>query len=174
MRFLGLFYGFVVRALEWLVTAIMGILVVDVVWQVFTRYVLRDPSAWTDELAKMLLIWVALLSAAVGFRRSSHLGVEVLVERLRGRIRTAAEIFIYLTIVVFAVLMMLYGGWRLVSTTLAMGQASPALGVQMGYVYCALPLSGVFVVIFSLENIFKLFKGRGAGATTDREEAPVT
>ena len=40
--------------LEILLTVVMTILVLDVVWQVFTRYILKDPSSWTEELATFL------------------------------------------------------------------------------------------------------------------------
>ena len=64
------------RSLEVLVTVSMGVLVVDVVWQVFTRYVLRNPSDWTEELATFLMIWVGLLGASVALNRGAHLGLD--------------------------------------------------------------------------------------------------
>ena len=56
---------FLDKCLEVTVMVAVGILVLDVLWQVFTRKVLNDPSKWTEELAIFLLIWVALLGAAV-------------------------------------------------------------------------------------------------------------
>ena len=52
------------RFLEILLTVVMTILVLDVVWQVFTRYILKDPSSWTEELATFLMIWVGMLGAS--------------------------------------------------------------------------------------------------------------
>ena len=51
---------FIDKLLEKFVAAIMAILVVDVLWQVISRYVLSSPSSFTDELAGFLLIWVGL------------------------------------------------------------------------------------------------------------------
>ena len=62
-----------------------------VIWQVFTRFVLRDPSSWTEELAIFLLIWIGLLGSAYALRRKAHLGVDVLTNRLSGRTVTCAE-----------------------------------------------------------------------------------
>ena len=64
------------RSLEVLVTVSMLVLVVDVVWGVFSRYVLRAQSAWTEELATYLMIWVGLLGASVALNRGSHLGID--------------------------------------------------------------------------------------------------
>jgi TRAP-type C4-dicarboxylate transport system permease small subunit len=142
-----------VRSLEIMVMIITAALVLDVVWQVFTRFVLKSPSTWTEELATMLIIWVSLLGASVGFVRKSHLGVDYFVNKLPDKPRTAVEIMAYLLIGLFAIGVLMYGGYQLVTRTMAYGQPSPALGVQMGYVYMALPISGFFVLFFSIEII---------------------
>lgn len=52
------------RSLEYVLMALLSVLVIDVLWQVASRYVLTAPSSMTDELAGYLLIWVGLLGAA--------------------------------------------------------------------------------------------------------------
>jgi TRAP-type C4-dicarboxylate transport system permease small subunit len=63
-----------VRLLEWIVIVVVAALVLDVLWGVFSRFVLRSPSRWTEEVATILLIWVSLLGAAVAFGRNEHWG----------------------------------------------------------------------------------------------------
>ncbi len=135
--------------LEILVMVVVGILVLDVLWQVFSRYVLRNPSKWTEELAIFLLIWVALLGAAVATGRGAHLGIDYFVQKLPRRDQIGVEIFIFLCIVLFAFFVMIVGGAELVRMTLRLQQKSPALGVQMGYVYLAVPISGFFMLLYS-------------------------
>jgi len=139
-----------VRLLEWAVIVLMGGLVLDVLWQVASRYVLRSPSSWTDELATLLIIWVALLGASVAFIRKGHLGVDYFVGKLPPRPRMWIEVCVYLSIALFAFAVLLIGGIKLVGLTLLTGQVSPALGVKMGHVYLALPLSGLFILIFAV------------------------
>lgn len=152
--------AWLVKSLELTVMLVTGFLVVDVVWGVFTRYVLQNASSWTEELARMLLIWVALLGASIAFIRKSHLGVDYFVGKLREKWRIISELVVYLLIAVFAAVVLLYGGYRLVALTLTTSQPSPALNIQWGHVYLALPISGFFIVIFSIEmmieNIYKL------------------
>lgn len=140
---------FLDRCLEILVMTVMGVLVVDVLWQVFSRYVLRAPSKWTEELAIFLLIWAALLGAAVATGRGAHLGIDYFVQKLPPRDRLGVEIFGFLCIVLFAFFVMIVGGTELVRITLRLQQKSPALGVQMGYVYLAVPISGFFMLLYS-------------------------
>jgi TRAP-type C4-dicarboxylate transport system permease small subunit len=159
---MGMLGGVILKLKQWLIKSleltvilVTGFLVVDVVWGVFTRYVLRNPSSWTEELARMLLIWVALLGAGIGFIRKSHLGVDYFVNKLSDKYRTIGELMVYLLIAGFAGLVLIYGGYRLVSLTLTTSQPSPALNIEWGYVYLALPISGFFIVIFSVETFIE-------------------
>lgn len=145
-----------IRSLELTVIIVVGVLVIDVVWQVINRFlhkygVINKPSRWTEELATMLLIWVSLLGASVGFIRKAHLGVDYFVGKLKGRLKVLIEFLVYLLIIVFAGIILIYGGYTIVSKTLAEGQLSPAMQIEMGHVYLALPISGFFIVIFALE-----------------------
>jgi TRAP-type C4-dicarboxylate transport system permease small subunit len=138
------------RSLEVLIMVVMAALTVDVLWQVFTRFVLKNPSTWTEELAIFLLIWVALLGAAVALNRGAHLGIDYLVNKLSIRNRIYTEVFVFLCVSLFSLCVMIIGGTSLVISTLKLGQISPALGVEIGYVYLAIPISGFFLVLYSV------------------------
>jgi TRAP-type C4-dicarboxylate transport system permease small subunit len=150
------------RSLEILVMTVMAVLTVDVLWQVFTRFILKNPSTWTEELAIFLLIWVSLLGAAVALGRGAHLGIDYFVGKLSRRKRLYTEIFVFLCIALFSLCVMIIGGIDLVISTLKLGQVSPALGVKIGYVYLAIPISGFFLVLYSViglvERLVELFK----------------
>lgn len=132
---------------------VMAALVIDVVWQVFTRYVLGHQSSWTEELATMLLMWGALLGACVAFARGTHLGFDFFVKKLDAPSQQAVEKYVHAVTALFGGILT-FGGYELVAGTLATNQISPALGVRMGYVYLALPISGVFVLLLSLQRTF--------------------
>ncbi|MBP7052037.1 MAG: TRAP transporter small permease [Phycisphaerae bacterium] len=148
------------RLLEGLVIVVMAVLVLDVLWQVFTRLVLKDPSTWTEELAIFMLIWVSLLGAAVALGRGAHLGIDYFVGKLPERVRVATEVFVFLSIAVFSLLVMIVGGIDLVASNLELGQVSPVLHVNMGYVYLPVPISGFFLTLYAviglLERLQKL------------------
>ena len=137
-------------ALEWLVMVVVGVLVLDVLWQVFTRKVLNNPSKWTEELAIFLLIWVSLLGAAVALNKGAHLGIDYFTNKLEIRKRVITEIFVFAVVALFALYVMVIGGYDLVATTLRMDQRSPVWGIPMGYVYLAVPISGVFMTFYAV------------------------
>ena len=82
-----------VRAVEWMIIGMVALLTLDVLWGVFTRFVLGSGLAhkmlsgvipethlgqavYTDELACVLLVWISMLGAALAFGRKAHLGVD--------------------------------------------------------------------------------------------------
>lgn len=147
------------RILEFAVATVMAVLVVDVLWQVFTRFILRDPSSWTEELARYLLIWVGLLGAAYAAGRRMHLALDLLPNKLEGRRRMRLEVLIELVAFAFALFALVIGGARLVWVTLVLEQTSAALEIPIGYVYLVVPLSGLLIVYYSVEHIRSVVAG---------------
>lgn len=135
---------------------LMGILVVDVIWQVFTRYILQSPSTFTDELARFLLIWVSLLGAAYASGKKMHLAIDLLPNKLEGESRRKLDILINGLIIAFALSVMVLGGVLLVNFT--MHQPSPALNIPMGIVYTVVPLSGLLISYYKINEITTLLQ----------------
>lgn len=141
------------RSLGWLLVVLMGAAVLNVLWQVFTRWALQDPSSYTEELARYLLIWIGLLGAAYGVGQKLHLAIDILPASLSGRRQRALNVVIQLAVVAFSLAVMIAGGMRLVWLTLRFDQVSAALGIPLGYVYAVLPLSGVLIVFYAVCEI---------------------
>jgi TRAP-type C4-dicarboxylate transport system permease small subunit len=147
----------IVRGLEWFTIALFAALVLDVLWGVFSRYVpgIR-PSDWTEELAVYLLVWVSLFGAAITYRGYGHLGVDYFVAKLDPSAQRLVAILIEVATLVFAGFAFCYGGWRLVADTLGANQLTPVLQWKIGYLYSAVPLSGLFLCAFAIEHLLKL------------------
>jgi len=141
---------YVDQSIKWLLILLLIIMVLDVTWQVFTRFILRDPSSFTEELATFLLIWIGLLGSTYALREKAHLGIDVLTTRFSGKRKHWSEIFIYSVVIIFAVSVLIWGGLRLVNITLYLNQISAALRIKMGYVYLVLPITGILLIIYSL------------------------
>jgi TRAP-type C4-dicarboxylate transport system permease small subunit len=161
------------RILETGLTVAMAAMTIAVIWQVFTRFVIRQPSSWTEELAIFLLIWIGLLGSAVALRRKAHLGIDVLVNRFPPNYRHITAIFVYLCVIVFSVGVLTIGGSKMVAVVLMNRQISPALGIQMGYVYLALPISGLFITMYGVEFIVHEIKLLIEGGEETEKEVEV-
>lgn len=142
-------------ALFWLLVMLMALMTLNVLWQVASRYLLQSPSSFTDELARYLLMWVGLLGASYVSGKKMHMAIDLLPASLHGKKEKMLNAFINLVVAVFALLVMVWGGIRLVYITLSLEQLSPALNIPLGYVYFSLPLSGLLIVYYSLDNMLE-------------------
>jgi len=149
---------FVDKILEWALIVLVALNVLNVLWQVFTRFVLKNPSSFTEELARYLLIWIGLLGASYVAGRKMHLAIDVVVNRLSVRVRRLTEYFIEVSIFIFAFFVMVFGGIRLVTITLALNQISAVLRIKLGYVYIVLPLSGLILMFYSFLFFIEIYK----------------
>ncbi|POT56727.1 C4-dicarboxylate ABC transporter permease [Citrobacter amalonaticus] len=129
---------------------VMIALVGCVVWQVFSRYVLNQPSTLTDELARFLMIWVGLLGAAYTVGAQRHLSIDLLSLSLSKHKQALLNLFINLLIFSFAGSVIVTGGIKLINKTLATSQVSAAMQIPMGYVYFILPISGAVMMFYAL------------------------
>jgi len=161
------------RILRWMLVALMGVAVLNVLWQVFTRFVVNAPSGFTEELARYLLIWVGILGSGYAAGTRSHLALELLPEKLEGAALHRLRIVIELCMMIFAVVVMVAGGLRLVYVMLQAGQTSSSLNVLIGYVYTVVPLSGLLITFYNVVHIVEEARAlRESEAATDPDASP--
>jgi TRAP-type C4-dicarboxylate transport system permease small subunit len=144
------------RVLEVFLVILMSALVVDVLWQVASRYILSSPSSFTDELAGFLLIWVGVLGAAYVAGRKEHLAIDILIQRSSPARQRMLLYIIYALIFLFALSVMVTGGVVLMYTRFALQVKSAALELPLGYVYSVLPVSGLIIMYYEVVHILQL------------------
>lgn len=141
------------KALFWLLVGLMSLMVLNVLWQVASRYIMKSPSSYTDELARFILIWVGLLGASYVAGKKMHLAIDILPSKMHREKARNLSIFTNLVVAAFAFLVLVWGGIKLVYITLKLEQTSAALNIPLGYVYTVLPLSGLLIIYYSLVNM---------------------
>ncbi|KEZ52422.1 TRAP transporter small permease [Metabacillus indicus] len=141
------------QTIAFVTCTMLAFMVLTAVWQVFTRYVLNSPSTVSEEILRYSLIWVSMLGASYAFGKKKHIAIELLAEKLPKNKALALSIMIETLILLFAMLVMVIGGSRIVALTMA--QSSASLGLPMGYIYLSLPVSGVLIIGYSLMTIYE-------------------
>ncbi len=144
--------------LEWGLCIILTAMVFDVTWQVLSRYVFGAPSTFTDELASFLLIWLGVLGGAYVYGKGEHLAIGFIAEKFSPKTKRYIQLTVEVIVLMFSLLVMVVGGMWMVYTRLLLGVKSAALGLNWGYVYMVLPISGVLILIYVVDNILKLKK----------------
>jgi TRAP-type C4-dicarboxylate transport system permease small subunit len=151
-----------------LLAGLMAVAVLAVLWQVASRYLLGAPSGFTDELVRFLLIWIGLVGGAYAAGQKQHMAVDLLVVRFPPAWQHRLERLAHLLVLLFALVVMVYGGSRLVQLEAELGQRSAALGLPLAQVYLALPLGGLLLALYSLA-----FLAGTAGPAGKRPEGDV-
>lgn len=146
-------YQSINRIIEWILVLIFALLVLDVLFQVFGRYVLNQSFSFTEEFARFALIWLSILGAAYLNAKREHLSMDFLLQKLTPVKKAKRMQVIEIMMFVFALVVMVIGGGNLVYTTLYLGQVSPAMHISLGYIYSIVPISGLLIMFYSIYNI---------------------
>ena len=125
--------------------------------QVFYRYVLEAPLPWTEELARYLFVWTAMLAAAVSVGRSDQFNIPMFADVLGDGPRRWLEVAIAILGLAFACVMIWYG-WKMAYRF--MGAVSPVLPVPQGAVYLCIPVAGIYMVVHLAYRLVGLVSGR--------------
>lgn len=129
---------------------IVGSMTLLVTYQVVARYLFNSPSAVSEVLSRYLFIWLVLLGGAYVFGLREHMAITFMRDRFPRKVRLALEMLGELVTLLFALAVMLFGGWHGMSRQMA--QLDSALQIPMGYIYAAIPLSGAIMVFYWLYN----------------------
>ncbi|MFC0271807.1 TRAP transporter small permease [Metabacillus herbersteinensis] len=140
------------KVLGALCIALFGFLVLLVTWQVITRFVFNDPSVISEELAKYCFVWLVLFGSAYVFGENGHMAIEFIKDKLPTKLKLGVEVFIEIVVILFAALVLVKGGFN--ATSLAWTQISAALQIPVGYLYAALPISGICIIFYCFFNIY--------------------
>ncbi|MEL6626250.1 MAG: TRAP transporter small permease [Bacteroidota bacterium] len=133
---------------------LMALITLVVLWGVFTRYALGSQASWSEELARFLLVWIGLLGAAYASGQKMHLAIDLLSPSLSARGQKNTQTLISILIIVFVLAVMIVGGIRLIYITFHLEQTSAALQLPMGVLYGVIPLSGILIIYYKLNELF--------------------
>ncbi|MCI9020392.1 MAG: TRAP transporter small permease [Eubacterium sp.] len=133
-------------------------------WQVFTRYILQNPSTWSEELVGYLFAWMSLLGASLVTCERGHMNIPIVVEQFSLPVQKGLNCLGEIIAFLFSATILVFGGVQI--TSLAMGQMTSSLGVPIGIFYVVLPLCGILNMIYTVFNMIDIIKGQ-----TDEKEA---
>ncbi|MEK6477423.1 TRAP transporter small permease [Catalinimonas sp. 4WD22] len=142
------------QIVRWILIILMTVIVLDVSLQVVSRYLFQSPLGFTDELAGFLLVWVGLLGSAYATGEKQHLAIDLISGSLTPKTKRYMDLLINFFVVAFALGVLGVGGVWLVYTSFIFGQVSASLQVSLGYVYLVVPISGLLIAYYSIDNTY--------------------
>lgn len=147
------------KAIEYVVAFLLAMMSIVVFSQVVSRYVLHASLPWSEELARYILVWLTFLGASVGVKRNAHIGVEVVVKFLPPFPRKIVNFITYILSLVFFMILIIYGS-KAVGVT--MTQCSPAMKIKMGYIYSAIAIGGILMMLHLIAKTPLVTKQKGS------------
>lgn len=143
---------------------LLSFMTILVLIQVFSRYILNSPVAFTEELVRYSLIWTGFIGAAYAFSTREHMALTLFRDKFQGKGHTAVVVLIDTLILVLAIFVFTIGGVKLALS--ARREFSALLGIPRSLVYAIAPVSGIFIILAQIINLYEDVTGE----TVDSKE----
>lgn len=138
------------KMLEWICVILLSIMTVLVTYQVIVRYFFDKPNAYTEVISKYMFVWLIMYGSAYVFGLREHMNIAVVRDKMPAKIRIIVEMISELIIVLFAVGVLIYGGFKQMADQMV--QLDAALQIPMGVIYSAVPISSCFIIFYFIVN----------------------
>ncbi len=139
------------RLLVFLSLSALLAMIVIILYQVFSRQILKSTPSWAEELSLLLFVWVSLLGIAYGFRKKLHIGVGFLVGIFPEKLQNLCDLFAKVLVLFFGGVLTFYG-WKF--TMLMNNSTMAGTGLPSSVLYAALPVTGVYILLYGIELLF--------------------
>lgn len=145
------FINVINKILRLVLAVLVGAMVIICCWQVITRFVLNNPSKYTEEILRYALIWLTMLGAPYAYGADKQLSIDLLVTRFTQKGQAQTKIFVEIIVLLLSAAVFVYGG---ISVTLnASGQISAAMQLPMEVYYACIPIGGALMILYSLDRL---------------------
>ncbi|MDS9472486.1 TRAP transporter small permease [Sporosarcina pasteurii] len=131
-------------------TALLAMILI-IIYQVFSRQLFQHTPSWAEELSIILFVWTSFLGIAYGFKARLHIGVSFLVDMFPTKLQDAMDFLAKILIIIFGIVLVVYG-WKF--TVIMGGSTLAGTGLQSSYLYAAIPVTGIFVLLYGIELLF--------------------
>lgn len=145
-----LFVRIINKCIGWLLAIFLVLMSVFIFWQVFSRFVIGSSLAWSEELARFLMIWVVLLGTALALKKGENIVIDIKSGLVNKKIQKVTNLIGYILSIVFFIVLVIYG-WELAQATSS--QTAPGLRISMFWAYLSIPVGGIILIL----NTISLF-----------------
>lgn len=144
------------KILGWLIAFLVGVMVLGCCWQVITRFLLNNPSKYTEEFLRYALIWMTMLGVPYAYGQERHISINIVTKTFSQKGSLITKMFIEIVVMILCITVFIIGG--IMVTANSAGQISPALQLPMPLYYVGLPICGVLTLIYSLDRFVRFAK----------------
>lgn len=154
MKVLKTIDAILVKIQEYAILFFVSIMVLLIIWQVIARYFLYISAPYAEEFARLAIVWCVFLGSALAVRNNEHMLVDVFIGRCSPAIQFAAKVFIYICMIILAVVMVI---WGIAFYQATADDFATSLGYARNVFYLPTPVAGGLILLYSIVNCIKLF-----------------
>ena len=142
------------RIIEIVSVILLVLMIVTTCYQVVLRYVFNNPTSWSGEIAIIFLIWFGYLGIALGVKERGHISIDIIYSKLNSTYKKCLDLFFYVCMIIFSIMMITNGKLLFSVTTM---QKLPATGLSKALLYLTLIVTGILIILYSVQNILEIF-----------------
>lgn len=135
-----------------LAISLLAVMTVIILANVFFRYVLDDALAWSEEVAKYLMVWLTFVAAPLAFKLGALVSIQALPDALNGRKNEILQIVIQVVIIGLMVMFIDIGVFL---TKNAMIQRASSIDFSIAYVYAAMPIGAIMILMVAVQFLLE-------------------
>ncbi|WP_209124014.1 TRAP transporter small permease [Alkalihalobacillus sp. BA299] len=158
---------FIDRINSWvfnIIAVVFGLVTLLTIYQVFARYVLKNPLVWSEAIVRYAMVWIVLLGTAIALRKGLLISVEVLLFLVSKKIKLILQILITLVNLVFLILLVKYG--LEIMSSLA-HQKTGSINIPVSWIYAAIPVGSILALLNCTVILIELFTKKGEEGQQD-------
>lgn len=149
--------GIIIRhPLETAICALLAAMTIIVFSQVVARYVLQAPLSWSEELARFLLMWLSMLSAAYAFKTKSHFALRIVVGRFPDAVQHVVALLVHVIVAAFFSVLLYYS---VIFVAGVDGHIAPALQIPMQIPYASIIIGSALILLETLRSAWRELTG---------------
>ncbi|MCR5084441.1 MAG: TRAP transporter small permease [Succinivibrionaceae bacterium] len=171
MDTLKMIKGYIDKVLIFFCILFCGLMVAFVFWQVFSRFVLNDPSAISESAARYLFVWMSLTAAALLYGGREHMNIAYFLNKMDPVKKNILLIISELFTLVIASWILTYCGFNMAMKNMMQVESSMTW-LKIGQIYAIIPIVGVCIIYYSIYNILdSIMQIRNCKSGTGAQEA---
>lgn len=134
--------------------ALLAFMSLLAVYQVFMRYIMKNPSTMSEDILSYSFVWISLIATALVFGERDHMNLTFFLDKGTPIVKLMLSLLSESLVMIIAFMVFVVGGKKFMNVGAI--QVSPTLGITMDLVYLILPVSGILIILFGVINMIEL------------------
>lgn len=139
----------------------VGVVIIAATLLLFTNIILRyffnANTTWAEEFVRYSMIWITFIGMSICFRKGIHFGVDILIKSVSERKEKWLQFTINIISMIFIILIV-YFGLEITIFNYKSGQITPSLGIEIFWIYLAIPVGGIISLVHLVINTIQTIK----------------